>query len=236
MIDISFLCGVEETIGLHVILSNIFWWVSVFLVMSAYRTRHIWNVGEWVWAFLFMTFFFFGIRELGHLTTSPILESVRYIFGMWSAIFMTSAMIFIFIKLYMRKTISRPMIIFPFALMVMFPVIFIFLIFSGTRTEDIQYIMSNTENIVWIVGSSITIYTTYLLGMKSAGGFNNFYMFFHFATIFALLWKFLGLIGSISCPVPYSIREILETMFGVFAIMSMIVLRKILMKFSKQIS
>ena len=236
MIDIPFLYGVEETIGLHVILSNIFWWVSLFLVISAYRYRHIWNVGKLVWAFLFMAFLFFGIRELGHLTKSPILDSVRYIFGMWSAIFMTSAMIFIFIKLYLRKTISRAMIILPFALMFLFPIIFIFLIFSGTRTEEIQYIMSITENIVWIVGSSITIYTTYLLGMKSTGGFINFYMFFHFAAIFALLWKFLGLIGNISCPVPYAIREILETLFGVFAILSIIVLRKMLMKLSKQIS
>jgi hypothetical protein len=96
--------------------------------------------------------------------------------------------------------------------------------------------MSNTENIVWIIGSSITIYTTYMLGMKSTGGFNNFYMFFHFAAIVALLWKFLGLIGNISCPVPYSIREILETLFGVFAILSMIVLRKMLIKLYKQIS
>ncbi len=236
MIDISFLYGVEETIGLHVILSNIFWWTSLFLVISAYRNRHIWNIGELTWSFLFMTFFFFGVRELGHLTKLPILDSVRYIFGMWSAIFMTSATILIFMKLYMRKTISRPMIILPFILMFLFPIIFIFLIFSGTRTEDIKYIMSYTENIVWIVGSSITIYTTYMLGMKSTGGFINFYMFFHFAAIFALLWKFLGFISNISCPVPYSIREILETMFGVFAIMSMIVLRKMLMKLSKQIS
>lgn len=236
MVDITFLYGVEETIGLHVILSNIFWWLSLFLVISAYRNRHIWNVGELVWAFLFMTFFFFGLRELGHLTKSPILDCVRYILGMWSAIFMTSAMAFIFMNLYKRKKISRPMIILPFALMILFPIIFIFLIFSGTRTEDIKYIMSNTENIVWIIGSSITIYTTYMLGMKSTGGFINFYLFFHFAAIFALLWKFLGVIGNISCPVPYSIREILETLFGVFAIMSMIVLRKMLMKLSKQIS
>jgi hypothetical protein len=149
---------------------------------------------------------------------------------------MTSAMVFIFMKIYQRKTISRPMIILPFALMILFPIIFIFLIFSGTRTEEIKYILSNTENIVWIIGSSITIYTTYMLGMKSTGGFNNFYMFFHFAAIVALLWKFLGLIGNISCPVPYSIREILETLFGVFAIMSIIVLRKMLMELSKKIS
>jgi hypothetical protein len=236
MIDITFLYGVEETIGLHVILSNIFWWVSLILVISAYRNRNIWNVGDLPWAFLFMMFFFFGVRELGHVVKSPILESVRYIFGMWSALFMTSAMIFIFMKLYMRKPIIRPMIILPFILMFLFPIIFIVLIFSGTTTENIKYIMSNTENIVWIIGSSITIYTTYMLGMKSTGGFNNFYMFFHFAAIVALLWKFLGLIGNISCPVPYSIREILETLFGVFAIMSIIVLRKMLMKLSKKIS
>jgi hypothetical protein len=183
-----------------------------------------------------MTFFSFGIRELGHLTKSPFLDSVRYMFGMWSAIFMTSAMIFIFMKLYMRKTISRLMIVLPFALIVLVPVIIMSLIFSGKRIEEITGLMSNIENIVWIIGSSLTIYMTYLLGMKSTGGFNNFYMFFHFAAIFALLWKFLGFIGSISCPVPYSIREILETMFGVFAIMSIIVLRKMLTKLSKQMS
>ena len=236
MIEIPFLYGAEETIGIHVILSNFFWWVSLILVISAYRNRHIWNVGELPWFFLFMTFFFFGMRELGHLTRSPILDSVRYIFGMWSATFMTYAMIFLFLQMNTRKTISRPMIILPFTLMFLFPIILIFLIFSGTRIEDIKNIMSNIENIVWIIGSSITIYTTYILGMKSTGGFNTFFMFFHFAAIFALLWKFLGLIGNISCPVPYSIREILETLFGVFAIMSMIVLRKMLMKLSKRIS
>jgi len=145
-------------------------------------------------------------------------------------------MIFIFMKLYMRKTISRSMSYLPFALMFLFPIIFISLIFSGTKINDNEFIMHNVENIVWIIGSSITIYTTYLLGMKSTGGFINFYMLFHFAAIFAILWKFLGLIGNISCPVPYSIREILETLFGVFAISSMIVLRKMLMKLSKKIS
>jgi hypothetical protein len=236
MVEMSLLYGVEETIGLHVIFSNIFWWGSLILVISAYRNRHIWNVGELVWSFLFMTFFFFGVRELGHLTKSPFLDSVRYIFGMWSAIFMTSAMIFIFIKLYMRKTISRPMNILPFALMSLVPVIFIFLIYSGKRIEEITGIMSNIENIVWIIGSSITIYTTYLLGVRSTGGFINFYMFFHFAAIFALLWKILGLLNNMNCPVPYSIREIVETLFGVFAIMSMIVLRNMFINLSKQIS
>jgi hypothetical protein len=183
-----------------------------------------------------MTFLFFGIRELGHLTKSPILDAARYIFGMWSAIFMTSAMVILFIQLNQRKKISKTMIILPFILMFLFPIIFIFLIFSGKRPEDIKYIMSNIENFVWIIGSSITIYTTYLLGLKSTGGFINFYMLFHFAAILALLWKFLGLIDNISCPVPYSIREILETLFGVFAIMSMIVLRKMLMTLSKRIS
>jgi|GEM_PF-943580 len=236
MIDTYFSYGVEETIGLHVILSNIFWWVSLVLVISAYRNRHIWNVGEMTWSFLFMTFFFFGLRELGHLIKSPMVDSVRYIFGIWSAIFMTSAMILIFMKIYMRRKISKPMIILPFTLMFLFPIIFIFLVLSGTRIEEIAYLLSNTEIIVWIVGSSITIYTTYMLGTKSTGGFINVYLFFHFAAIFALLWKVLGLIDIISCPIPYSIREILETMFGVFAIMSMIVLRKMLMKLSSQIS
>lgn len=236
MIEIPFLYGVEETIGLHVILSNLFWWVSLILVISAYKNRHIWNVGELTWAFLFMTFFFFGLRELGHLTKSPIFDSVRYIFGIWSAIFMTSAMILLFIQINQRKKISKKMMILPFTLMFLFPIIFIFQIFSGTRIEDIKYTMSNIENFVWIIGSSITIYTTYMLGIKSTGSFINFYMFFHFAAIFALLWKFMGFIGNISCPVPYSIREIVETLFGVFAIMSVIVLRKMLLNLSKRIS
>lgn len=236
MIEIPFLYGVEETIRLHVILSNLFWWVSLILVISAYKNRHIWNVGEMTWAFLFMTFLFFGVRELGHLNKLPIFDSVRYIFGMWSAIFMTSAMILLFIQINQRKKISKTMIILPFTLMFLFPIIYIFLIFSGTKTGDIKHTMSNIENFVWIIGSSITIYTTYMLGTKSTGGFINFYMFFHFAAIFALLWKFLALIANLGCPVPYSIHEVVETLFGVFAIMSMIVLRKMLMKLSKQIS
>lgn len=236
MIELPFLYGFEETIGIHVILSNIFWWVSVLLVISAYRNRQIWNVGELIWAFLFMAFFFFGVRELGHFAISPITDSLRYVFGMWSAIFMTFSFFLLFIQINQRKKISRPMIILPFILMLLFPIILMYLIFSGTKAEDIKYIMSTAENIVWMIGSSITIYTTYMLGVKSTGGFINFYMFFHYAVILALLWKFLGLIGNISCPVPYSIREIIETLFGVFAIMSIIVLRKMLMKLSKKMT
>lgn len=236
MIEIPFLYGVEETIGIHVILSNIFWWVSVLLVISAYRNRQMWNVGELIWAFLFMAFFFFGLRELGHIAISPIMDSLRHVFGIWSAIFMTFSMLLLFIQINQRRKITRTMSVLPFALMLLFPIILLSLIFSGTKAEDIKYIMSNAENIVWIIGSSITIYTTYMLGVKSTGGFINFYMFFHYAVILALIWKFLGLIGNISCPVPYAIREILETLFGVFAILSMIVLRKMLMKLTKKMS
>jgi len=55
------------------------------------------------------------------------------------------------------------MIIFAFTLMFLLPIIFIFLTFSGTRIDEIKNTMFNIENIVWIIGSSITIYTTYLL-------------------------------------------------------------------------
>jgi len=80
------------------------------------------------------------------------------------------------------------------------------------------------------------VYTTYMLGTKSTGGFVYVFMFFQLAAFFAILWKFLGFIGSISCPVPYSIREFLETMFGVFAIISMYFLERMLRNLSKRIS
>lgn len=127
------------------------------------------------------------------------------------------------------------MIVLSGSLILLFPILLIYFNLSGTRLEETKNMMSLTENLVWIIGSLITIYTTYVLGMKSTGGFNYFYMFFHFAVIFAFVWKVLGLIDSY-CPVPYSIREILETMFGVLAIMSVIVLRKMLIKLSKQIA
>ena len=236
MFDSSYFYGFEETLGPHVILSNLFWWLSLILVITAYKNRRIWNIGEMPWTYLFLTFLFFGIRELGHLTKSPVLDSIRYIFGIFSAIFMTSAFIFLYMKIYKRKTVSKYMGFIPFIIALIFPVFFIFIYFSGTKTEYLKPIFSNIENIVWIIGSSITIYTTYMLGTKSTGGFVNFYMFYQFAAICALLWKFLGLIGSISCPVPYSIREFIETMFGVFAITSMYVLEKMLRNLSKRIS
>ena len=232
----SYLYGVEETLGLHVFLSNLFWWTSLILVTTAYKNRRIWKVGEMPWTFLFLTFFFFGARELGHLTNSPFFGSIRYIFGIFSAIFMTCAFIFLYMKIYKRKTIPNPMRLIPYIIAFIFPILFIYMYFSGTKIEIIKNTFSNIENIAWIAGSSITIYTTYMLGTKSTGGFVNFFMLFQFAAIFAILWKFLGFIGSLGCPIPYSIREIIETMFGVCAILSIYVLEKMLRKLSKHIS
>jgi len=236
MVDSSYFYGFEETLGPHVILSNLFWWTSLILVITAYKNRRIWNVGEMPWAYLFMTFLFFGIRELGHLDKSPVVGSIRYVFGIFSAIFMTSALIFIYIKLYKRKTISKKVSFIPLVLALIFPIFFIYLYFSGTQTENLKNTFFNIESILWIIGGSIMVYTTYMLGTKSTGGFVYVFMFFQLAAFFAILWKFLGFIGSISCPVPYSIREFLETMFGVFAIISMYFLERMLRNLSKRIS
>ncbi|NJD52464.1 MAG: hypothetical protein FIB07_06295 [Candidatus Methanoperedens sp.] len=92
------------------------------------------------------------------------------------------------------------------------------------------------ENIIWITGGSITVYTTYMLGTKSTGNFIRVFMFFQLAAIFAILWKFLGILGTLSCPIPYSIRELMETLFGVCAIISMYILEKMLRKLSISIS
>ncbi len=228
--------GIEETMGIHIILSNLFWWTSLLLVITAYKNRRIWNVGEMPWRYLFLTFLFFGIRELGHFSKSPVLDSIRYIFGICSAIFMTSALILIYMKIYKRKTTSKSMSFIPFIFAIVFPILFIYLYFSGTKTEPIKNIFFNLENIMWILGGSITVYTTYKLGTKSTGNFVQVFMFFQFAAIFAILWKFLGVIGTISCPIPYSIREFMETLFGVCAIISMYILEKMLRKLSIQIS
>lgn len=236
MIDLSFLYGLEETFGVHVILSNIFWWSSLILVLMAYKNRRIWNVGDMPWAFMFLTFLFFGIRELGHFSDSPVVAVVRYIFGISSAIFITSAFILLYMKLCKRKVISRPLNLFPFFIVFIFLVVLGYMLLSGIKIDIIKSNFSSIENIAWITGGSITLYTTYMLGTKSTGGFVNFFMFFMFAAILAVLWKFLGFIGSISCPIPYSIREILETMFGVCAIISMYVLEKMLRKLSHRIS
>ena len=236
MINSLSLYGIEESIGIHVILSNLFWWTSLILVITAYKNRRIWNVGEMPWTYLFLTFLFFGIRELGHLTKSSFLDSIRYIFGICSAIFMTSALILIYMKIYKRKTTSKSMSFIPLMFALIFPILLIYLYFSGTKTETIKNIFFNLENIMWIIGSSITVYTTYMLGTKSTGDFVHVFMFFQFAAIFAILWKFLGVIGTISSPIPYSIREFMETLFGVCAIISMYILEKMLRKLSRHIS
>ncbi|MCX9082200.1 MAG: hypothetical protein OIN83_08370 [Candidatus Methanoperedens sp.] len=235
MVESSYFYRFEETLGPHVILSNLFWWTSFILVITAYKNRRIWNVGEMPWAYLFLTFLFFGIRELGHLDKSPVVGSIRYVFGIFSAIFMTSALIFIYIKIYKRKTISKKVGFIPLVFALIFPIFFIYLYFSGTQTENLKNTFFTIENILWIMGGSIMVYTTYMLGTKSTGGFVYVFMFFQLAAFFAILWKFLGFIGSISCPVPYSIREFLETMFGVFAIISMYVLEKMLRNLSKHL-
>lgn len=235
MILTPFLYGLEETIGLHVILSNIFWWASLLLAITAYRNRNMWNVGDMPWTFLSLIFISFGIRELGHLSNSPLIASIRYVFGIWAAIFMTSLFIYLYILICQRKTIPKIATYLPFALALLFPVVLLYLFFSGIKINEMKNIMSSIENLIWIVGSSITIFSTYMLGTRAAGGFVKVFMLFQIAAIFALLWKFLGFITSISCPVPYSIREILETLFGVFAVISVYVLTKMLKSLERHI-
>jgi hypothetical protein len=235
MILTPFLYGNEETIGLHVILSNIFWWASLLLVFTAYRNRNIWNVGDMPWTFLFLTFLFFGIRELGHLSSSPLIASVRYVFGIWSAIFMASLFIYLYMLIYMRKTIPKIAAYLPFVLALLFPLVMLFLFFAGIKYDKIENIMFSIENLVWIAGSSITILTTYMLGTRAAGEFVKVYMLFQIAAILALLWKFLGFIVSMGGTIPYSIRETLETLFGVFAIISVYVLTKMLKSLARHI-
>ncbi|MGB8216169.1 MAG: hypothetical protein WCE94_02610 [Candidatus Methanoperedens sp.] len=235
MILAPFLYGNEETIGLHVILSNIFWWASLLLVFTAYRNRNLWNVGDTPWTFLFLTFLFFGIRELGHLSSSPLIVSVRYVFGIWSAIFMTSLFVYLYMLICRRKTIPKMATYLPFVLALLFPLLMLFLFFAGIKPDDLKNIMSSIENLVWIAGSSMTIITTFLLGTRATGGFVKVYMLFQIAVILALLWKFLGFIASMGCTIPYSIRETLETLFGVFAIISVYVLTKMLKSLAKNI-
>lgn len=232
----SVLYGFEESLGPHVILSNIFWWLALILVIAAYRNRRIWIVGNTSWIFLFLSFLFFGIRELGHFSGSPVIGSLRYLSGIFSAIFMTSAMIFIHRKIYMRKTISKVNIIIPFIAAAIFLIYMIYLYYNGADFGRIKSVYSIIEGIAWIMGGSITIYATYMLGTKSTGDFVRIFMFFLFAAIFVILWKLVGLISIISCPVPYSIREFLETMFGVNAIISMFILERMLRNLSKRIS
>ncbi len=121
----------------------------------------------------------------------------------------------------------------PFVLALIFPIIWLYSYISFP--ENLKNIMSIIESFVWVLGSSITIYTTYMLGTRTTGDFVKVFMFFQFSAYFALTWKFLGLIEIMNYPIPYSIREILETLFGIFAIISMYVLTKMLRKLSIQL-
>ncbi|NJD77786.1 MAG: hypothetical protein FIB08_11940 [Candidatus Methanoperedens sp.] len=232
MIDLSSY-GLEESIGLHVILSNVMWWISLILVIIAFRNRRIWNIGDAPWTFLFLAFFFFGIRELGHLSKEPLIGSIRYIFGIWSAIFMTTALFFIFLILCHGRRITGVIIYIPYALALIFPVIWSYLYISDPG--NLKSAMGAIENITWIIGSLVTIYTAYMLGTRTTGDFVKVFMFFQFSAYLALTWKFLGLIETQGFTVSYSIREIIETLFGLFAIISMYILTRMLRKLSKQL-
>ncbi len=233
MINLPGLYGLDENIGFHVILSNLFWWISIVLMSIAYRYRRVWNVGYTPWSFLFFGFLFFGIRELGHFSASPFINSLRHIFGIWSAIFMNSAFIFFYIVIYMRKKPSLRSTYLPVALASIFPILMFYLYFIEVNTADIKNIMSLLEGLVWMIGSSVTIYTTFKMGTRVSGGFVNVFMFFQFSAYTAFMWKFLGLLEMTGWPVPYSIREIVETLFGIFAIISILLLTKMLRKLSK---
>ncbi len=231
--DLSFY-GLEESIGIHIILSNIMWWISLVLAFTAYRNRHIWNIGDTPWTFLFLTFLFFGLRELGHFVKEPVLVSLRNVFGIWSAIFMATALFSTYMIICHGKKITRIMKYAPFFLALIFPIIWIYLYLSVP--ENLKDIIGTIESLVWVFGSSIVIYTTYMLGTRTTGDFIRVFMFFQFAAYSALTWKLFGLTEILSIhPIPYSIREILETLFGIFAIMSMFVLTRMLRKLSRQL-
>lgn len=231
MIDIPYY-GLEESLGWHVILSNTFWWLSLVLVAIAYRYRNIWNVGGTPWTFLFMAFLFFGIRELGHFSTSPLIGSIRYIFGIWSAIFMSSALFSIYMRLY-RKESSKAVTYAPLVLVLLIPVIWFYGYF--TAPDNLENSMAVIESLVWLTGSSITVYTTYMLGTQATGNFVKVFMLFQFSAYFAIIWKSLRLLELTGNPIPYSVIESFETMFGVFAILAMLVLAQMLKKLSKQL-
>jgi len=226
--------GIEENAGFHVILSNIFWWMSVILMIIAFKYRNFWNVGFTPWSFLVFGFLFFAIRELGHLGASTVISSLRHIFGIWSAIFMTSAFIFFYIVIYKRKKPSLITTYLPVALASMFPIVMFYMYFIETNARDIEIIMSLLENIVWMIGSCFTIYTTFKMGTCVSGGFVNVFMFFQFSAYTAFLWKFLGMLEMMVWPVPYYIREIVETLFGIFAVISVYLLTKMLRKLSRE--
>ncbi|MCZ7398736.1 MAG: hypothetical protein O8C62_03490 [Candidatus Methanoperedens sp.] len=232
MIDIPYY-GLEESVGWHVILSNTFWWLSLVLVAMAYRYRNIWKVGGTPWIFLFMAFLFFGIRELGHFSTSPLIGSIRYIFGIWSAIFMSSALFSIYMKL-CRKDSGKAVTYTPYVLALLIPVIWFYVYF--TAPGNLENFMAVIESLVWLTGSSITVYTTYMLGTQATGNFVKVFMLFQFSAFFAIIWKFLRLLELAGNPIPYSVIESLETLFGVFAILAMLVLAQMLKKLSKQLS
>ncbi len=227
--------GIEETAGVHIILSNILWWVSVFIILIAFRYRNIWNMGYTPWSFLVFGFVFFAIRELGHLSVSPVISSLRYIFGIWSAIFMTSAFYFFYRVICTRKKISLSSTYMPVALASLFPIFMFYLYFSGSDYVKIKDIMGILESIMWVTGSSLIIYTTFMMGTHVSGGFVNVFMFFQVAAFFAFIWKFLRLIELFGGTIPYYIRESVEMMFGLFSIISVYLLLKMLRNLSRNI-
>ncbi|MCZ7384668.1 MAG: hypothetical protein O8C63_07965 [Candidatus Methanoperedens sp.] len=224
--------GLEESVDWHVILSNTFWWLSLVLVAIAYRYRNIWKVGGTPWTFLFLTFLFFGIRELGHFSTSPLIGSIRYIFGIWSAIFMSSALLSIYMRL-CRKESGKAVTYTPFVLALLVPVIWLYGYF--TEQGNLENFMLVIESLVWLIGGSITVYTTYMLGTQATGNFVKVFMLFQVSAFFAIIWKFLRLLDLAGNPISYSVIESFETIFGVFAILAMLVLAQMLRKLSTQL-
>ncbi|MDP2846013.1 MAG: hypothetical protein Q8N79_08090 [Candidatus Methanoperedens sp.] len=143
------------------------------------------NAGNISWPYLFFGFLFFGIREAGHFSDSPVIGSLRYIFGIWSAIFLTFALYFIYLVIYKRGKISIALSYLPVALGLFFPVLMIYYYFSQVSSSEIKDIMSTLEALAWMLGSSVTIYTTFKLGTRVSGGFINIFMFFQFSALLA---------------------------------------------------
>lgn len=220
--------GIAENVGLHVVVSNVFWWASLGIAYAAYRNRSIWNVGETPWGFLFLMFLSFGIRELGHFSGDPLLGAARYVFGGWSAIFMVSFFMYLFRTIHLRKKPSNVLAKMPFAVMLAFPLLMAYMFYAGSSAGEVKNGMGSVEGVTWIIGGGLIVYLCYLLGSRSTGGFVRFYMFFQFAAYLAVTWKVFGLLRIES----YAIREIFETLFGLFAAAAVYTLERMLKKLS----
>lgn len=216
--------GWLSNITIEQVLTVLLWWASFGAMFTAYRYRKMWDIGTISWVFLLSAFLTFGVRELVPLAGSPLVVIIQNVSGIWSGILFSSAFVSIYRRIYLKKPQDQVLLHVPFVLCLLIPPLVALSSLSGAAAADISGIMGPAESLVWLLAAVLVMYTTFMLGTCSTGGFIRVYFFVQIAAYFAFLWKLFGLlqVGNYAVVRGFELLFVSFTTFAVYTLARML--------------